>query len=103
MRYANPITGGNVFPPSRSNPVDAEGIRRPDLSQHREYHLLRVEGGPRDRRRRRIVVRAHDVFTVPSWIPYRVETKADCVLFYSNRGAQETLGLFREEDPSNAR
>jgi len=47
---------------------------------------------------------AHDIFTVPSWIPYRIETSEECVLFsYSDRGPQETLGLFREEDPSNAR
>jgi len=46
---------------------------------------------------------AHDVFTVPSWIPYHIETDEECVLFsYSDRGPQEMLGLWREEDPSNA-
>jgi gentisate 1,2-dioxygenase len=45
----------------------------------------------------------HDVFTVPSWIPWRIETDGEGVLFScSDRGPQEMLGLFREDDPSNA-
>jgi gentisate 1,2-dioxygenase len=40
----------------------------------------------------------HDVFVVPSWIPYRITAKTDCVLFsYSDRAAQEALGFWREQ------
>ena len=39
----------------------------------------------------------HDVFVVPSWAPYRFETEHECILFsYSDRAAQEALGMWRE-------
>jgi gentisate 1,2-dioxygenase len=45
----------------------------------------------------------HDVFVVPPWTPYHLETDGECVLFsYSDRAAQEALGFWRDEDPSNS-
>ena len=39
-----------------------------------------------------------DSFVVPSWIPLRVAAKNECVLFsYSDRSAQQALGLWREQ------
>ena len=41
----------------------------------------------------------HDVFVVPSWEIRRFSAQTDCVLFsYSDRAAQEALGLWREAD-----
>ena len=45
----------------------------------------------------------HDVFVIPPWTPYHFKTDDECVLFsYSDRAAQEALGFWREEDPSNS-
>jgi gentisate 1,2-dioxygenase len=39
-----------------------------------------------------------DVFTVPGWMPYTLHADEDAVLFsYSDRVAQEKLGIFREK------
>jgi len=106
MRYANPVTGGNAFATiSVYIQWIPKGFAGQTYRSTESVIFCAVEGSGR------IVTdgvqldfAAHDVFTVPSWIPYRIETEADCVLFsYSDRGAQETLGLFREEDPSNSR
>lgn len=43
----------------------------------------------------------HDVFVVPSWTPYRITAKTECVLFsYSDRAAQDALGFWREDGAS---
>ncbi len=40
----------------------------------------------------------NDIFVVPSWSAYRLQSTRDCVLFsYSDRPAQQVLGLWREE------
>lgn len=39
---------------------------------------------------------AHDVFVIPSWIPYSISAEEQLVLFsYSDRATQERLGLWR--------
>jgi gentisate 1,2-dioxygenase len=39
----------------------------------------------------------HDVIVVPGWMPYTLHADDDVVLFsYSDRVAQEKLGIFRE-------
>lgn len=39
-----------------------------------------------------------DIFTVPGWMAYTVETESDTVLFsFSDRVIQEKLGIFREQ------
>ena len=39
-----------------------------------------------------------DTFVVPSWQPLRLEAQDECVLFsYSDRSAQQALGLWREQ------
>ena len=39
-----------------------------------------------------------DTFVVPSWHPVRIESEDECVLFsYSDRPAQQALGLWREQ------
>ena len=41
--------------------------------------------------------RRRDTFVVPSWHPLRLEAAEDCVVFsYSDRPAQQALGLWRE-------
>ena len=46
----------------------------------------------------RFELAAHDVFVVPGWMRYTLQAAADLALFsYSDRAAQEKLGLFREQ------
>jgi gentisate 1,2-dioxygenase len=105
MRYANPTTGGNVFP-TISVYVTwlPKGFAGHSYRSTESAIFCGVEG------RGRVIAgdvefsfEPHDVFTVPSWIPHRIEAEDECVLFsYSDRGPQETLGLFREENPANS-
>jgi gentisate 1,2-dioxygenase len=40
----------------------------------------------------------HDVFVVPGWMRYTLSAAEDLALFsYSDRAAQQKLGLFREQ------
>ena len=105
MRYANPLTGGNAFP---TISVYIQWLPKAFAGQtYRSTEsaiFCAVEGTGRIvTETTQLDFAPHDVFTVPSWIPYRIETDDECVLFsYSDRGPQETLGLFREEDPANS-
>ena len=105
MRYANPTTGGGVFP-TISVFVQwlPKGYSGQTYRSTESVIFCGVEGKGRVFAGDTVLsFDAHDIFAVPSSIPYRVETSEECVLFsYSDRGPQETLGLFREEDPSNS-
>ena len=105
MRYANPIDGGYVYPTIAvfiqwmPNGFSGQTYRSTDGTV---FNV--VEG----RGRARIgeldfAFESHDVFVVPPWTYYHFETERECVVFsYSDRAAQEALGFWREEDPSNA-
>lgn len=107
MRYASPATGGNAFP---TISVFIQWMPKNFAGQtYRSTESAifcavegtgRVHAGDTE-----FAFAPRDVFTVPSWIPYRIETDdEDCVLFsYSDRGPQEMLGLWREENPSNSK
>jgi gentisate 1,2-dioxygenase len=105
VRYANPLTGGHAFPTIavfiQWMPA---GFSGQTYRSTESAIFCAVEGRGRVHANGTTLdFEPHDVFTVPSWIPYRIETAGDCVLFsYSDRGPQETLGLFREEDPANS-
>jgi gentisate 1,2-dioxygenase len=46
---------------------------------------------------RRFELAPRDVFVVPGWTPFTLEAAGDLALFsFSDRAAQEKLGLFRE-------
>jgi gentisate 1,2-dioxygenase len=105
MRYANPLDGGYVYPTIavfiQWLPKDFSGqtYRATDGTV-----FTVVEGRGRAHiGRETFVFEPHDVFVVPPWTSYHIETGEDCVLFVlSDRAAQEKLGFWREEDPSNA-
>lgn len=105
MRYTNPTTGGHAFPTISvfiqwmPKKFSGQTYRSTESSIFCAVEGTgRVHAGDTE-----FNFVPHDIFVVPSWIPYRIETAADCVLFsYSDRAPQETLGLWREEDPSNA-
>jgi gentisate 1,2-dioxygenase len=106
MRYSNPITGGHVFPTISvfiqwlPKNYCGQNYRSTESSIFCAFEGTgRVQAGDT-----RLDFSVGDIFVVPSWIPYRIEVDTECVLFsYSDRAAQETLGLWREEEPpSNA-
>ncbi|HLH92876.1 MAG TPA: cupin domain-containing protein [Xanthobacteraceae bacterium] len=105
MRYANPLTGGHAFP-TISVFIQWMPARFAGQTYRSTESAIfcAVEGRGRVHANgARLDFEPHDVFTVPSWIPYCIETEGECVLFsYSDRGPQETLGLFREENPANS-
>lgn len=99
MKYTNPLTGGYAMPTIaaflqylpkgfRSNPYrSTDGTVYSVIEGHGKVGLgdLWQTFGPRD------------LFVIPSWFRVRFEADEDCVLFsYSDRAAQEALGLWRE-------
>jgi gentisate 1,2-dioxygenase len=103
LRYVNPATGGYPFP---TMAVYMQWL--PRGYSGRRYRstdgaiFCVVEGeGAASIGDTRFEFAAHDVFVVPSWEPYRLEARGDCVLFsYTDRAAQEALGFWREAEPA---
>ncbi len=99
MRYTNPTTGGHVLPTLASFlqllPPGFAGrcFRGTDSAVY-----LCVEGSGQSV----VGVERHawgsgDIFVVPSWVPCRHEAGSRSILFsYSDRAAQESLGIWRE-------
>ncbi len=100
LRYANPATGGHVFP---TMAVCMQWL--PKGFSGRKYRgtdgavYCVVEGhGSVNIGDTRFDFAPHDVFVVPSWEYYQLAAGSDCVLFsYTDRAAQEALGFWREE------
>jgi gentisate 1,2-dioxygenase len=103
MRYASPVSGGYVFPTIAAFiqwlPKGFSGsiYRSTDGAVFNVVEGSgRVQIGDADFR-----FEPHDVFVVPPWTPYRLESDSECVpLSYSDRAAQEALGFWREQAPS---
>ena len=105
MRYANPIDGGYVYPTiavfiqwlpkafSGQTYRSTEGSVFNVVEGSGHAHIGDVD----------FAFEPHDVFVVPPWTPYHLEADGECVLFsYSDRAAQEALGFWRDQDPSNS-
>jgi len=103
LRYANPSTGGHAFPTmavfmqwlpsgyagrsyrSTDGTVFCVAEGRGTVTVGEGDAAARLDFAP------------HDVFVIPSWEMHRFEARSDCALFgYSDRAAQEALGLWRE-------
>jgi gentisate 1,2-dioxygenase len=105
MRYANPLDGGYVYPTIAvfiqylPKGFSGQTYRSTDGTA---FNV--VEGrGTAHIGDQSFDFEPHDVFVAPAWTPYHLTTTEDCVLFaLSDRAAQEKLGFWREEDPSNS-
>lgn len=105
MRYANPLDGGYVYPTIAvfiqylPSGFSGQTYRSTDGTA---FHV--VEGrGTAHIGDKTFDFEPHDVFVVPAWTPYHLTAEEDCVLFsLSDRAAQEKLGFWREDDPSNS-
>jgi gentisate 1,2-dioxygenase len=99
LRYANPVTGGHVFPTMaaflQKLPENFAGA----MYRSTESAVFTVVEGAG-----RVTIgdqefdfSPHDTFVVPAWTPYRFAAARETFLFsYSDRAAQEALGFFRE-------
>ena len=105
MRYANPIDGGYVYPTIAvfiqwlPNGFSGQTYRSTDGTV---FNVVEGRGrahvGDTE-----FAFERHDVFVMPPWTPYRLNTDGACVLFsYFDRAAQEALGFWREDDLSNS-
>jgi gentisate 1,2-dioxygenase len=105
MRYANPLNGGHVYPTIAvfiqwlPQGFSGQSYRATDgtvftvVEGRGRAHVGDVD----------IAFEPHDVFVVPPWTHYHLTAASDCVLFsLSDRAAQEALGFWREQDPSNS-
>ena len=100
LPYANPTNSGHPFPT-----MVAFMQFLPDRFAGRRYRSTEstifcvVEGrGSVAIGEEQFDFAPHDIFVVPSWEPYQLSAKGDCVLFsYSDRAAQERLGFWREQ------
>jgi gentisate 1,2-dioxygenase len=105
MRYANPYDGGYVYPTIAvfiqwlPKNFSGQSYRSTDGTV---MHV--VEGrGKAHIGGKEFAFEPHDLLVVPAWTHYHLETEDECVLFVlSDRAAQEALGFWREEDPSNS-
>lgn len=99
LRYVNPANGGHVTPtlaafiqllPARFR---TQRYRSTDATA-----FCVVEGeGETSIGEVRVTWKPHDVFVVPSWAPVVHHADRDAVLFsFSDRAAQQSLGLWRE-------
>ena len=100
MRYVNPTDGGWAMPTMATmiRLLPAGFATLPYRSTDGTIFIavegcgeLRVGG-------RRFEFTPHDIVVVPGWMAYTLHASDDLVLFsYSDRVAQEKLGLFREQ------
>ncbi len=100
MEFINPADGGPVMPTISAHVrlLPAGFASRPRLSTDGTIFVV-VEGtGSASVAGQHIALRPRDVLVVPSWRALSFAAESALVLFgYSDRTAQEKLGLFREQ------
>jgi gentisate 1,2-dioxygenase len=99
MRYANPADGGWAMPTMATMVrLLPKGFATLPCRSTDGTVFVVVEGrGAAQIEGRRFELAPRDVFVVPGWTPFTLEAAGDLALFsFSDRAAQEKLGLFRE-------
>ncbi|MSQ62507.1 MAG: gentisate 1,2-dioxygenase [Betaproteobacteria bacterium] len=100
MEFINPLTGGPAMPTiSTFIQLLPKGIRsRPYRSTDGTVYSVAEGKGKVKIGNEEFAFEPKDTFVVPSWHAVSVEAAAECVLFsYSDRSAQQALGLWREK------
>jgi gentisate 1,2-dioxygenase len=100
MRYIDPTTGGDATPTMAAYlQLLPAGFAGADYRSTDGAVFCVAEGTGRTVIGDDVLEwRPRDVFVVPGWRRHRFETDAEAVLFsYSDRPAQQALGLWREE------
>ena len=100
MRYINPVDGGWAMPTMATmiRLLPKGFVTQPYRSSDSAIFIV-VEGSGEMRiGERRFALTPHDIVVVPGWMAYTLHAAEDLVVFsYSDRVAQEKLGLFREQ------
>jgi gentisate 1,2-dioxygenase len=99
MRYVNPADGGWAMPTIAAMiRLLPRGFATHPYRSSDSVVLVGVEGeGELRVGEQRFPIAPHDVLVVPGWLAYTLHAASDLVLFsYSDRVAQEKLGLWRE-------
>ncbi|MBP0630271.1 MULTISPECIES: gentisate 1,2-dioxygenase [unclassified Cupriavidus] len=100
MRYTNPVDGGWAMPTIATMiRLLPSGFATLPYRSTDSAVFICVEGrGHVMIGDRRLELAPHDLVVVPGWSQYTLHASEDLVLFsYSDRVAQEKLGLFREQ------
>jgi gentisate 1,2-dioxygenase len=100
LRYTNPVDGGWAMPTLATmiRLVPAGYSTQPYRSTDSTVFVCVEGAGHVEVGGRRFDFAPHDVVVVPGWMKYTLHASSDLVLFsYSDRVAQEKLGLFREQ------
>jgi gentisate 1,2-dioxygenase len=100
MRYVNPLDGGWAMPTMATMMrLLPKGFATQAYRSSDSMVFAVAEGrGHLEVAGQRFDFTPRDVFTVPGWMPYTLHADEDAVLFsYSDRVAQEKLGIFREK------
>jgi salicylate hydroxylase len=100
LRYLDPATGGWVMPTIAATlRLLPAGFRSAPYRASDSAVLVVVEGrGEIDVAGTRFELAPRDVVVVPGWLVHAIRADDDLVVFaYSERAAQDRLGLFREQ------
>jgi len=100
LRYANPLTGGPAMPTiSAGMQLLAAGFSTAPYRATDGTVFVAVEGrGESKIGEARFEWAENDVFVAPSWARQQHQARSESVLFsFSDRAAQEKLGIWREE------
>jgi gentisate 1,2-dioxygenase len=100
MQFVNPLTGGHAMPTIAAfiQLLPKGFVAQPSRSTDGTVYSV-VEGrGEASIGTEKFTFEPRDVFVVPSWMPVSVKTESEAVLFsFSDRPAQEAMGLWREQ------
>ncbi|MFY9531167.1 MAG: gentisate 1,2-dioxygenase [Candidatus Acidiferrales bacterium] len=105
LRYANPLTGGPVMPTmSAAIQLIPAGFETAPYRSTDGTVFLVIEGKGRSHVGETSFDWAeNDIFVVPSWAPQQHAAEKEAVLFsFSDRVAQEKLGIWREQRDKNS-
>lgn len=100
MRYVNPLDGGWAMPTMATMiRLLPKGFATLPYRSSDSMIFIGVEGrGELRVGALRFALAPHDIVVIPGWMAYTLHASDDCVVFsYSDRAAQEKLGLFREQ------
>ena len=100
LRYTNPVDGGWAMPTIATmiRLLPPGFATQPYRSSDSVVFIVAEGAGYVEVGGQRLALARSDVFVIPGWIPCTLEAEGELVLFsFSDRAAQEKLGIFREE------
>jgi gentisate 1,2-dioxygenase len=100
LRYANPIDGGWAMPTIATWLTHVPKGFETRIKRHTDGQTIVVAEGEvtAEIGGKSFIIAENDVLVIPAWAPRRLHAARDAVLFtFSDRSAQEKLGLYREQ------